>query len=81
MTVTQNNASRPAILKDVSSSGARLNQPSSGKVDLTLPGQMGQVKAKTAWSNETESGVEFEETLSGNLMERLVAMSKKDSAA
>lgn len=81
VTVTQNNASRPAVLKDVSSSGARLNQPSSGKVDLTLPDQMGQVKAKTAWSNETESGVEFEETLSGNLMERLVAMSKKDSAA
>ena len=53
VTVTQNNSSRPAVLKDVSSSGARLNQPSSGKVDLTLPGQMGQVKAKTAWSNET----------------------------
>ncbi len=81
VTVTQNNASRPAVLKDVSTSGARLNQPSSGKVNLTLPGQMGQVTAKTAWSNETESGVEFETELSGNLMDRLLAMSKKDSAA
>ncbi len=81
VTVTQNNASRQAVLKDVSTSGARLDQPSRGRFNVTLPDHMGTVNAQTAWSSDTESGVKFDENLSGNLMERLIAMAKKDSAA
>ena len=69
------------LIKDVSASGARVSRPTEGSFELDLPGRLGKVSAETAWSNERESGVRFNEPLKSNIMEQLLAMHKKSDAA
>lgn len=69
------------IIKDVSKSGARVGRATEGSFELDLPGHLGKVSAQTAWSNDRESGVQFKEPLTSNIMEQLLAMHKKSDVA
>ena len=68
-------------MTDVSQTGARISRPTKGDFEVELPGHKGPVKARTAWSSDTESGVEFEKPLSSNIMDDLLAMHKGSDAA
>lgn len=73
--------SEPVTLKDVSGHGARISKPSEGRIKIELPNGMGAVEGKTAWSSETESGVEFSERLDDSLIMKLIKQYDDKSAA
>ncbi|MAK63107.1 MAG: hypothetical protein CMK09_19225 [Ponticaulis sp.] len=68
-------------MTDLSQTGARVVGATGGEFEVELPGNLGQVKARTAWSSDKESGVEFEKPLSSNIMAQLLAMHKNSDAA
>ena len=70
-----------AVIKDVSTTGARVSRATDGEFEIDLPGRLGKVEAETAWSTATESGVKFKQPLGSNIMDQLLAMHKKTDAA
>jgi hypothetical protein len=69
-----------APLRNVSLTGARVGRQLAGDVEVTLPNGLGQVSAKTAWSNEGESGVEFKQKLQPGIMDQLLGVPATDAA-
>lgn len=70
-----------AVVRDISTSGARIGRKSEGEFDVELPGNAGTVRARTAWSNDKESGVAFEEPLNESLMGMILGSQKTSGAA
>lgn len=72
---------RPAQFKDLSAHGARISAKTEGKVKVRLPDGLGEVTAKTAWSNDKESGLEFDEKVEDSLIVRLIKERERNNAA
>ncbi len=73
------NVHTPTKLKDISEHGARVDVWSDGPVTMTLPDNMGEVSARTAWSSDTESGLEFDKPLDNSLVGRLIAQKEREA--